>query len=122
MSHHQKTQLHHLLNQHFDHAPTALYQLVAQNQSSTQADWRLLGTDGCHLCDEMDAFLQQQAVRFDLPPIVRLEILDFLSKDDKKIFEQLSHFIPILITPHDFLCYPFGVMDILTLNNYYKNQ
>lgn len=122
----QKTELIAQLTQYFANQHTTHHfapQLYAQfAQSHANGDWYLLGTDGCHLCDDVDNFLHSVTIRLDLPTIHRLELLDFLPICDSKLLECLSPFIPILLTPHDFLCYPFGIMDILSLKNNSKNQ
>lgn len=112
----QKSQLLTALTQHFGQEsdlPTQLYQSFADPQNPAQ--WYLVGTDGCHLCDDAYALLTAHAPRLTLPNIFYLDVLAIYDNYDKKLAEYLSSFIPILITPSDFLCYPFGIMDILAL-------
>lgn len=66
----------------------------------------LIGTDGCHLCDDV----QILACRVGLD----LTVLE-LSDADDVLIDTLGVMIPILVTPNALLCYPFGVMDLLNL-------
>lgn len=75
-------------------------------------DWYLLGTDGCHLCDEVGKLLDQVHTIALLPPVHQL---DLINATDDALIEALGVMIPVLITPRRLLCYPFGAMDILAL-------
>lgn len=114
----QTTNLRTILSTHFNtkhNIDTLVHQQINQ---TNHHDWYLLGTDGCHLCETTYALLLTHQKRFELPNILVLDILDFYDKYDKQFVECLSSFIPILITPTQFLCYPFGIMDILALKKY----
>lgn len=76
-------------------------------------DWYLIGTDGCHLCDEVYALLSQVGRIRPLPFVHRVDVMNA----DELVIETLGVVIPILVTPARLLCYPFGVMDIMTLTD-----
>lgn len=76
-------------------------------------DWYLIGTDGCHLCDEVYALLSQVGRIRPLPFVHRVDVMNA----DELVIETLGVVIPILVTPTRLLCYPFGVMDIMTLTD-----
>lgn len=76
-------------------------------------DWYLIGTDGCHLCDEVYALLSQVGRIRPLPFVHRADVMNA----DELVIETLGVVIPILVTPTRLLCYPFGVMDIMTLTD-----
>lgn len=92
-----------------------LYSTIQSYLADNTQSWYLLGTEGCHLCDEVAQFLNMNAHRLVLPPILILDIMDFLDSEKSEFMKQASPFIPILITPSDFLCHPFGIMDILQI-------
>ncbi|MCL1623769.1 hypothetical protein M2R47_05885 [Moraxella sp. Tifton1] len=85
------------------------------NITADGQDWYLIGTDGCHLCDEIASLLHQIKQTRPLPHIHHLELID--SQDDT-VINGLGVLIPILLTPKQLLCYPFGIMDILTLHTH----
>lgn len=71
--------------------------------------WVLLGTDGCHLCDDAEKTIQQAcAYRADKPSVVKRDIVD-----TPILVDTLGKMIPIVIMPHRFLAYPFGLMDLV---------
>lgn len=74
-----------------------------------EKDWWLIGTDGCHLCELAAADIALVAKRLKLPNVVQLELLNF----DNAVVQILGTHIPVLITTHSLLSYPFGVMDII---------
>ncbi|STY87403.1 Uncharacterised protein [Moraxella ovis] len=76
-------------------------------------DWYLIGTDGCHLCDEVYALLGQIGRIRPLPFVHRVDVMNA----DELVIETLGVVIPILVTPARLLCYPFGAMDIMTLTD-----
>ncbi|UNU73626.1 hypothetical protein LU293_01565 [Moraxella nasovis] len=89
-------------------------QILAEFQADhTLNDWYLIGTDGCHLCQIASELLAQTATIQNLPPIQTLDLVDCQSVP---IIDSLGVHIPILITPTRLLCYPFGMMDILSLS------
>lgn len=71
----------------------------------------VIGTDGCHLCDEVCQSARQIGM-----DITVLE----LSLAPDILIETLGQMIPILLSPHRLLCYPFGIMDMLILMDYKK--
>lgn len=81
--------------------------------SDWQRAWYLLGTDGCHLCDEVKTHLDLLTPRLKLPPI---KVLDIINLNDELLTIVGKH-IPILITNKTLLCYPFGLMDLVELTH-----
>ncbi|WP_323843104.1 glutaredoxin family protein [Moraxella sp. Pampa] len=79
---------------------------------STSNDWHLIGTKGCHLCDEVNHLLSQVNATKTLPNICQLDLTD---ANDDFLIDTLGLTIPVLLTPKKILCYPFGVMDIFSL-------
>lgn len=75
--------------------------------------WYLIGTDGCHLCEQSMAMIQMVNSQNHHIKVVMLDIID--STDD--VINALGASMPVLITPKKILCYPFGIMDILALMN-----
>lgn len=73
--------------------------------------WYLIGTDGCHLCEQSMAMIKTVNLQNHHAKIVTLDIIE--STDE--IINALGASIPVLVTPKKLLCYPFGVMDILAL-------
>ena len=75
-----------------------------------QQDWLLLGTAGCHLCDQAEAILRQlQAV---YPISYRLvDIADF----DEAFMMTFATTIPVLLTHNRRLNHPFSVLDLQQL-------
>lgn len=72
----------------------------------------LIGTQGCHLCDE--AYQQYQLAQrvAPLPDVLVLDVIEFAPST---LTTAISHAIPILVLPNRILCYPFGLMDIVQL-------
>lgn len=73
--------------------------------------WYLLGTDGCHLCDDTAMLMQRLNIDY-----VFVDIADA----DELIIDSLGQMIPIVLTAQGVLCYPFGIMDLMTLSSYKK--
>lgn len=72
--------------------------------------WYLIGTDGCHLCQDAHTWMSFVLKTQPNPPtLTRLEIMN---TKDITLLDTLGKYIPILITPTKLLCYPFSVMDI----------
>lgn len=73
----------------------------------------LVGTDGCHLCDDAKNILltAQKTHSF------AFTVLD-LADADEWLMNEIYTIIPFFITPQKILCYPFGIMDIVFLENY----
>lgn len=82
---------------------SAILKCLAQHDIHT---WYLLGTDGCHLCDDMAGLMQRLGIDF-----VFLDIADA----DDDIIDSLGQMIPIVLTAQGVLCYPFGIMDLMAL-------
>ena len=79
----------------------------AQNPNA----WYLIGTEGCHLCDKAWGILQTaQTSR----PFVLYQ-LDLADSHDERLIDVLGDKIPVLLTPHRLLCYPFGLLDVTFL-------
>lgn len=75
--------------------------------------WYLIGTDGCHLCEQSMAMIKMVHLQNPHTKVVMLDIIN--STDD--VINALGASMPVLITPKKILCYPFGIMDILALMN-----
>lgn len=73
----------------------------------TDGAW-LIGTDGCHLCDDVEKMYQMVAKRLPLPKLCVIDVLDL----DDKITKIIAPHIPVLIGFDGLLVYPFGVLDI----------
>ena len=75
-----------------------------------QSDWWLLGTSGCHLCEDAEKLMTRfQAVQ----PISYqgVDIADF----DEALMMAFATTIPVLLTNTKRLNYPFSVMDLQQL-------
>lgn len=75
-----------------------------------QQQWWLLGTSGCHLCDEAENILMRlQAVQ----PLnyQNVDIADF----DETLMLSFATSIPVLLTVHKRLDWPFSVLDLQQL-------
>lgn len=70
--------------------------------------WYLVGTAGCHLCDEACLLIHTA-----LPhqPLINLDLVDA----PPLVLDALGRRIPVLLTPSRLLCCPFGIMDIVQL-------
>lgn len=73
--------------------------------------WYLIGTDGCHLCEQSINMLKRLNMQSNN---INIEILDIIDGSDE-VVEALGVSIPVLLTPKSVLCYPFGVMDVMAL-------
>ncbi|WP_296404772.1 glutaredoxin family protein [Psychrobacter sp.] len=76
--------------------------------------WFLLGTMGCHLCDEAENMLRLFS---SVSPVVieKIDIIDF----DEAFLAQYASVIPVIITKSQQLNYPFSVVD---LQRVYQNE
>lgn len=92
----------------------ALIRQQILQQSSQQLDphaaqytWLLLGTKGCHLCDEADNMLR---LFTSVTPVKvsKVDIADF----EEKFMMQFATIIPVILTPTQQLNYPFSVVDL----------
>lgn len=86
--------------------------LINAHQKPISTDtWWLIGTEGCHLCELAEYDIRQVANSYPLPHLDTLEVLDF----DECIAKIFAPLLPILVTPHALLTYPFGVMDVINI-------
>ncbi len=72
--------------------------------------WWLLGTSGCHLCDDAELLVKRlQAVQ----PLSyqNIDIADF----DEPLMLAFATSIPVLLTANKRLDYPFSVLDLQQL-------
>jgi len=74
------------------------------------ADWWLLGTVGCHLCDHAAGALAQLAAVYPRT-YTYVDIADF----DEDLMLIFAEQIPVILTPSARLDYPFSVMDLQSL-------
>lgn len=81
--------------------------------TNNSQDWYLIGTDGCHLCDNINTLLAQISSNTTLPSHHILDITH--ANDAETLIKHIGVMIPLLLTPTRLLCYPFGVMDIISL-------
>lgn len=87
-----------------------IHNLNASTHTKNPSVYYLIGTDGCHLCHQaLDVIKQAQAI---MPDICIVE-LDLIQANNDEIIDALGVCIPILCTPKQLLCYPFGFMDVL---------
>ncbi|MEN9680498.1 MAG: hypothetical protein RLZZ627_391 [Pseudomonadota bacterium] len=73
----------------------------------------LLGTSGCHLCEEAEASVEEARIRLSLDFALKLiEIAD-----DPELMESFGLRIPVLRWKEQLLCWPFttdGVTEFLS--------
>lgn len=74
------------------------------------ADWWLLGTVGCHLCDHAAGALAQLAAVYP-QTYTDVDIAEF----DEDLMLIFAEQIPVILTPNARLDYPFSVMDLQSL-------
>ena len=93
--------------------------IIQQAQLKLDADsaeitWFLLGTVGCHLCDEAENMLR---LFCSVNPISieKVDIADF----DEAFMMQFATIIPVVLTPSQQLNYPFSLPD---LQQAYQNE
>ena len=79
---------------------------MVKPQSS--AVWQLYGTLGCHLCEQAEQQLQQ----FADARAIRLQVVDIAELSTRDM-NQWATQIPVLITPHVHLNWPFSVLDLM---------
>lgn len=86
--------------------------LLASFDLTPTADaWYLVGTEGCHLCEQSKFVINTVQSQHPHITLIELDIID----STEAVLEVLGASIPILITPKKMLCYPFGVMDVMAL-------
>lgn len=81
------------------------------DQAQNPNAWVLIGTDGCHLCDKAWGILQTAQTSRPFA----LYQLDLADSHDERLIDVLGDKIPVLLTPHRLLCYPFGLLDVTFL-------
>lgn len=76
---------------------------------NAETSWFLLGTVGCHLCDEAEKTLR---LFCSVNPIsiIKVDIADF----EEAFMMQFATIIPVVFTPSQQLNYPFSVADLMT--------
>lgn len=72
------------------------------------SDYWLVGTQDCHLCDQMWE-LCQQAMMGAYLKIVQVELTAF----DDTVAKAFAPYIPVLVRRADMVVYPFGLFDVL---------
>ena len=83
----------------------AQLQLDSDNAEKT---WFLLGTVGCHLCDEAENTLRLFS-SVTATAIEKVDIADF----DEDFMMQFATIIPVVLTPTQQINYPFSVVDLM---------
>lgn len=81
----------------------------------TDANW-LIGTEDCHLCEEVKKLYQLAQRTTSLADLYQIDVLEL----DQFLMAILAPKIPILITKNALLIYPFGLLDIVNLGNINK--
>lgn len=93
---------------------TTTRQLIMQqaqlplDADSAEKTWFLLGTEGCHLCDEAENTFRLFSSVCPVS-ITKVDIADF-SED---FMMQFATIIPVIVTPTKQLNYPFSVADLM---------
>lgn len=72
--------------------------------------WRLYGTVGCHLCENVEQFLRQIQAVYD----ITWQTVDIMDLSEPEML-ALAEKIPVLQTPTTTLYYPFSLMDMVAL-------
>lgn len=75
---------------------------------SAETTWFLLGTVGCHLCDEAENTLRLFSSVNPIA-IIKVDIADF----DEAFMMHFATLIPVVLTPSRQLNYPFSVVDLM---------
>ena len=73
-------------------------------------DWLLLGTSGCHLCDQAEEILRNLQAVYP----ISYQLVD-IAEFDESLMMTFATTIPVLITQNRRLNYPFSVMDLQQL-------
>ena len=68
----------------------------------------LLGTSGCHLCEDAEAFVEEALIRAD----ERFELQRIEIADDPDLMEAFGIRIPVLRCKDQLLCWPFTLEDV----------
>ena len=89
---------------------TIINALAKNDGNNYQQNWLLLGTSGCHLCDQAEETLRQLQAVYPISYQL-VDIADF----DEPLMMTFATAIPVLITQNQRLNYPFSVMDLQQL-------
>lgn len=83
---------------------------LKQSPKFTEDTWLLLGTMGCHLCDEAEGMLR---LFCGVTPVdvQKVDIADL----DNTLMMQFATLIPVILTKDHQLSYPFSIVDLQTL-------
>lgn len=85
--------------------------LASFDITPTATAWYLVGTEGCHLCEQSKFVINTVQLLNPHITLIELDLID----GTNEVLDALGASIPILMTPKNMLCYPFGVMDVLAL-------
>lgn len=86
------------------------HEILTVMNAACDGSWHLLGTDGCHLCEQAQTLIHTAAATYQLPQVVPL---DLIHTTDERLIDLLGWHIPILLTDKQMLCCPFGLMDVV---------
>ncbi|SJM69429.1 glutaredoxin family protein [Psychrobacter piechaudii] len=93
---------------------TTTRQLIMQqaqlklDSDNAEKTWFLLGTVGCHLCDEAENTLRLFS-SVTATAIEKVDIADF----DEDFMMQFATIIPVVLTPTQQINHPFSVVDLM---------
>lgn len=93
---------------------TTTRQLIMQqaqlklDSDNTEKTWFLLGTVGCHLCNEAENMLKLFS-SVTATAVEKVDIADF----DEDFMMQFATIIPVVLTPTQQINYPFSVVDLM---------
>ena len=68
----------------------------------------LLGTSGCHLCEDAEAFVEEARIRLSVGFALKLVEI----ADDPELMESFGLRIPVLRWNEQLLCWPFTTDDV----------
>lgn len=80
------------------------------HHTASPEEWWLLGTVGCHLCDDAEQILARLAAVYPIK-YHYVDIADF----DEPLMMHFATTIPVILTPSRRLNYPFSVVDLQQL-------
>ncbi len=93
---------------------TTTRQLIMQqahlklDRDEAEKTWFLLGTMGCHLCDEAENTLRLFS-GVTATAIEKVDIANF----EEEFMMQFATVIPVVLTPTQQINYPFSVADLM---------
>ena len=90
-----------------------IYAQILAALGVTNQGWYLLGTEGCHLCHNIQAIIEHALAMTAVPIVFR--VLDLADSQDEALIDALGVYIPILLTQDQMILYPFGLMDVMNL-------